>query len=114
MLALLLQQRLLLLLLLLPVLLLLQQQLRLPRVSFLPTPRKTVQHASSYRGGVAAYVSIRQHTSAYVSIRQQVGVRDRRVGKAVALGRYVQRCCCAHTATRVCGLKLLVYAALSY
>ncbi len=61
MLALLLQQRLLLLLLLLPVLLLLQQQLRLPRVSFLPTPRKTVQHAS-------AYVSIRQYTSEYVSI----------------------------------------------
>jgi hypothetical protein len=30
------------------------------------------------------------------------------------LNAVVQRCCCAHAATSVCGLKLLVYAALRY
>jgi hypothetical protein len=56
-------------------------------------------------------VSIRQHTSAYVSIRQHTSAGCKRQQVAVQRTRQV-----AVEVTRVCGLKLLVYAtsALSY
>jgi hypothetical protein len=50
------------------------------------------------------YVSIRQHTSAYVSIRQHTSAY-------INIERVYTR---SPQPTSVCGLKLLVYAALSY
>jgi hypothetical protein len=53
----------------------------------------------SYLQHTSAYVSIRQHTSAYAKTRRERAFENQ----------------CVHIcATSVCGLKLLVYAALSY
>ena len=78
-----------------------QQLLRLPRVSFLSTPRKTVKHASAYGGGVAAYVSIRHHSFLPTP-------RERNAEPQPLLLRM------RSYATSVCGLTVLVYEVLSY
>jgi hypothetical protein len=66
-----------------------------------------------------AYVSVCQHTSAYVGIRQHtsayVGIRvKQKLAPPAPLVRWVACAGARPSATSVCGLKLLVYEALSY
>jgi hypothetical protein len=63
----------------------------------------------SIRQHTSAYISVRQHTSAYVSIRQHTSSSCQLWRRTMILMLSL-----VVSATGVCGLKLLVYEALSY